>query len=67
MSNRYKRRGKHILKKDQIERKCLTCGKSFIADGKFNRICPTCTLTNAWLDQGAVRSTTYHGGGVLEV
>ena len=67
MSNKYKRKGQNIPKEDQVERECLGCDLPFIANGRFNRICPTCTLTNAWLDQGAMRSMTEHGSGVWEV
>ena len=29
-----------------VERECLRCGKTFDAEGRFNRICPKCTTKN---------------------
>ncbi len=33
-----------IQKKDPIERECLRCGKTFIAEHKFNRTCCNATV-----------------------
>ncbi len=32
---------------EDVNRTCLGCGKPFIADGKYLRLCPTCR-SNAW-------------------
>ena len=32
---------------ERIERKCLKCDEKFMAEGRFNRICPRCTVINA--------------------
>ena len=53
MSNRYRKHRK-VTPKNGIERKCLKCNQSFIADGKFNRICPECTKVNEWLCHAAI-------------
>ena len=37
------REKKHIKR---IERICLRCDEPFMAEGKFNRICPFCTKIN---------------------
>lgn len=34
-------------KAELIERRCLKCNRKFMAEGKFNRICPNCTVVNA--------------------
>ena len=33
----------------RIKRECLKCGREFMAKGRFNRICPTCTETNKFI------------------
>jgi len=29
-----------------IKRTCLKCDREFVAEGRFNRICARCTITN---------------------
>jgi hypothetical protein len=29
-----------------VSRKCLKCGRPFMAEGKFNRVCDLCHVTN---------------------
>lgn len=33
---------------EHIERKCLKCSSSFVADGRFTRICGQCKQTSIW-------------------
>lgn len=43
-----------IKKEELIERKCLKCERKFTAQGRFNRICPSCTVRNEQtIDYGA--------------
>ena len=43
-----------IKKEELIERNCLKCGRKFTARGRFNRICPGCTVRNEQtVDYGA--------------
>ena len=39
---------------ERIKRKCLKCNKMFMAEGRYNRICPECTKDNRWLCQNAI-------------
>ena len=34
---------------ERIPRKCLKCDREFIAEGRFNRICPQCTIENRYI------------------
>lgn len=45
---KYYYRALPIKKPEMIERKCLKCDKKFIAQGRFNRICPRCTVINSY-------------------
>jgi len=38
---------------EKVKRKCLKCGRSFIARGRYNRICPKCTLVNRTITAGS--------------
>jgi len=33
-------------KEKPIKRQCLKCDRAFIAQGRFNRICSNCQITN---------------------
>jgi hypothetical protein len=35
-----------LPEKERVERRCLRCDRKFMAQGRFNRICPTCTRVN---------------------
>ena len=54
MSNRYRiRNKKKVRDENKIKRICLKCNEPFMAEGKFNRICPECTKVNEWECQNA--------------
>ena len=38
----------------EIERKCLKCGKPFMAETRFLRTCPSCRAVNQRADTGGV-------------
>lgn len=50
---RYKEKHYHFrsarseMKPERIERICLKCDRAFMAEGRFNRICPLCTKGNS--------------------
>jgi len=49
---RYQRRHYRALpihKAEMIERRCLKCNQKFMAEGRFNRICPECAQTNQYI------------------
>jgi Zn finger protein HypA/HybF involved in hydrogenase expression len=33
--------------KKRVPRECLRCGRVFMSEGNFNRICPSCNQINA--------------------
>jgi hypothetical protein len=37
-------------KPKRIKRTCLNCGKTFLAKGRFNRICRSCRRLNRGID-----------------
>ena len=50
MAYRYRLRQAHLIpKKRRVRRECLRCGGKFVADGRFNRICPECTVKNRYI------------------
>jgi Zn finger protein HypA/HybF involved in hydrogenase expression len=36
-----------------IKRTCLKCGREFVAEGRFNRICERCTESNRQVTLGS--------------
>jgi ribosomal protein S27AE len=57
-----------LKKPEKIKRSCLKCGATFIAEGRFKRICPKCTSINRAIalgshDPGSVGGRTggYYG------
>ena len=51
-----KGRGRPRVK--MIRRRCLKCDDTFMAEGRFNRICPKCAETNRHIDTSSYRVVT---------
>ena len=56
MKLRYNASGRPRVK--TIRRRCLKCDGVFMAEGRFNRICPKCADVNRHLDTSAYRVIT---------
>ncbi len=52
-------------KDSQSTRECLRCGKEFASKGKFNRLCPSCQVSNSRVsgDYTAIYSETAKHSG----
>lgn len=46
----YRKRDEPPEEREWIERECLNCGEKFVAEGRFNRICPRCHKTRKSVD-----------------
>jgi len=44
-------------KPKRIKRRCLKCDETFLAMGRFNRICPSCRGLNRGIDPGTFQIT----------
>ena len=38
----------------KVKRECLKCDREFMAEGRFNRICPKCTEVNRYLSHAYI-------------
>jgi|GEM_PF-1873880 uncharacterized OB-fold protein len=51
---------KRRRRKRKVRRECLRCGRVFMSEGNFNRICPSCREVNANIAMNAVEVAFDH-------
>ena len=51
---------KEKRKKKKVRRECLRCGRMFMSEGIYNRICPSCREINSNIAWQAVTIDLHH-------
>jgi hypothetical protein len=53
-------------KPERIKRTCLNCDKTFLAKGRFHRICGSCRRVNRGIDQDWFGVRAYVDEGLID-